>query len=465
MPIVSLVFEHLLTIAGFLLAVALLDRVLRERRRPGVALAWVLAIVLIPYVGVPLYLIIGGRKLGRRVQMKGTLYGQGPGAGVLVETCCDAEQILVSAGMPPKRCGNEVALHFNGESAFAALMELIEGAQSSIHATTFILGRDETGRAIVDALARKAAAGVEVRFLLDSLGCLRSNGRFVAPLLRAGGQVGHFLPVLPLRRKWSANLRNHRKMVIVDGTQAMVGGMNLSTTFMGPTPRPDRFLDSAVFLRGPAVADIEDVFSSDWNYATDAAPPEERGPVAHAESPGEACLQVVPSGPDVPEDTLHDALLTACMDARERIWLATPYFVPDEPMLKALTLQARAGRDVSIVVPARSNHRIADLARGPALRELLEAGASVYAYEERVVHAKVLVFDRKTAITGSPNLDMRSMYVNFEIALFHYSNQEIEEISAWLEALMSASQPMSPDSPGMFREWAEGVCLMASPLL
>jgi cardiolipin synthase len=119
---------------------------------------------------------------------------------------------------------------------------------------------------------------------LDSLGCLRSNGRFVAPLLRAGGQVGHFLPVLPLRRKWSANLRNHRKMVIVDGTQAMVGGMNLSTTFMGPTPRPDRFLDSAVFLRGPAVADIEDVFASDWNYATDAAPPEERGPVAHAES-------------------------------------------------------------------------------------------------------------------------------------------------------------------------------------
>lgn len=452
-----------MTIAGFLLAVALIAQVLREHRRPGGALAWVLAIVLIPYVGVPLYLLIGGRKLGRRIRLKSALYGQGAEVETPLHAMSDPERILTMAGMPPTRSHNHASLHFNGETAFADLMALIEGARQSIHATTFILGRDETGRAIVEALARKAAAGVEVKLLLDSLGCLRSGGRFVRPLRQAGGDVGYFLPVLPLRRKWSANLRNHRKIVVVDGESAMVGGMNLATSFMGPRPRSDRFIDSAVFLRGPAVADIEDVFINDWQYATEEALPEEG--IAPPGAQGEARVQVVASGPDVPEDTLHDALLTACMAARERIWLATPYFVPDEPILKALTLQARAGRDVMIVLPARSNHRIADLARGPALRELIGAGAKVYAYEMGMVHAKVLLFDDGIAITGSPNLDMRSMYVNFEIALFHYSRPEIDATAAWLEQMRDASRPLSAEPTSMIREWAEGFCLLASPLL
>lgn len=462
--ILSLIAEHLLTIAGFLLAVALITQILREHRRPGGALAWVLTIVLIPYIGVPLYLLIGGRKLGRRVQKKTALYESETGIAQPETPSCNCERILISSGVPPARAGNRITLHFNGETAFAALMELIESAQRSIHATTFILGRDETGRAIVNALARKAAAGVEVKLLLDSLGCLRSGGRFVAPIVAAGGKVGHFLPVLPLRRKWSANLRNHRKMVVVDAESAMAGGMNMATAFMGPHPRPDRFLDAAVFLKGPAAADIDAVFLQDWEYATDELMPEP-APAASYAAQGNARVHVVASGPDVPEDALHDALLTACMDARERIWVATPYFIPDEPILKALALQARAGRDVSILVPKKSNHRIPDLARGPALRELLDNGAKVFAYGKGMIHAKVLVFDNTLAIIGSPNLDMRSMYVNFEIALFHYSPPEIALTAAWFERIMCESESLFPKPVAMIREWAEGLAFLAAPLL
>lgn len=459
-----LIGEHLLTVLVFLLAVTLLARVSRGYQRPGGALAWLLAIVFVPYLGVPLYLVLSGRKLSRHMERKNALYDTGASCAWGEDVPRDTERILMAAGMPPRRAGNTVALHFSGETAFNRLIELLESAQESIHIMVFILGRDEVGRRIVDVLARKAAEGVQVRLLLDALGCLWTRRGFVQPLRNAGGRVGVFLPVFSLRRRWSANLRNHRKIVVVDGAAAMVGGMNLDGRFMGPHPDPDRFLDTGVFVRGPIVADIEDVFASDWEYATDESIRPQEAPPPR-DLVGDSVVQAVASGPDVREDVLHDALLTAMMDARERIWLVTPYFVPDEPILKVLALQARAGRDVRIVLPGKSNHRIADFARGPAVRQLVQAGARLYAYKRKMVHAKVLVFDRGLAITGSPNLDMRSMYLNFEIALFHYSDVEISQIVAWVSELAAGAAPMEPSRPGTVREWIEGLSAMAAPLL
>jgi cardiolipin synthase len=462
--VLTYIFEHLLTISGFLLAVILLTKVFRESRRPGGAIAWVLAIVLIPYVGVPLYLLIGGRKVRRMARRKSSLFTRGYGGQrEQPEPKTETERVLTSAHMAPIRRHNAVDLHFGGESAYEELMRLLESAQHSIHAMTFILGRDEVGRAIVDVLARKAAQGLEVRFLLDSLGCMWSQGHFCDPIRQAGGKVGVFMPVLPLRRKSSANLRNHRKIVVVDDESAMVGGMNMATNFMGPGSDPARFLDSAVFVRGPAVADIQAIFAGDWHYATDetflVVPPELEPP----EMAGSA-VQVVASGPDVPEDVFHDALLTSIMHAEERVWMVTPYFVPDDPIVKALTIQAKTGRDVRLIIPKRSNHLIPDVARGPYLRRLIEAGARVYAFP-RMVHAKVLLFDDNIAVTGSPNLDMRSMYLNFEIALFHYSRPEIEQTEHWIGTLIDESEQLRFETVGIVREWAENLSIIVSPLL
>ena len=476
-----LALEHLLTVAGFMLALLLAARVLTEKRQPGSTLAWLLAIGLVPYIGVPLYLLLGGRKLTRFIQMKGQLYPSSTADGQEHPVPVAAGRVVMSAGFPPPHPGNYVTLHTSGETAFNAMMQLFEAAQECIHVSTFILGRDETGKAVVEALARKAREGVEVRLLLDGLGCLFSSRGFVQPLRDASGRVGRFMPVLPLQRKWSANLRNHRKIIVVDHAVAMVGGMNLATEFMGPTPDRKRFIDASVFLCGPAVEDIEVVFFDDWDYATDellsgatpvhpVAPYCDYAPAIHAgPEPAElmqnCILQVIPSGPDVPEDTFHDALLTAIMDARQRIWLVTPYFVPDESLVKALALKARAGCDVRVLVPLRSNHPTADLARGPSLREINAAGATIHAYPGGMVHAKIMLFDDNLVITGSPNLDMRSIYLNFEIALFHYSAVDIERTEAFIHNLQRASHHIQPEMVSKGRAWAENFCRLISPLL
>ncbi len=460
------IFEYLLAIGSIFIAVIFTVHILRRSHQPGGAIAWLLAFVVLPYVAVPLYIIIGGRKLKQVSQEKNPLSDEGFGSGELpmAPPRSNMEKLLIKAGMPPTREDNIVVLHHNGETAYTVLMELIEGARKTINITTFILGRDEVGRNIVAALARKAAEGVEVRLLLDGLGCLYTSGRFVDPIRKAGGKVGHFLPVLPLRRKWSANLRNHRKIVVVDSESALVGGMNLATAYMGPYPEKTRFLDSAVFLRGAAVHDVEEVFTSDWHYATEEDIPSL--PQISRDAPrGNGLIQVMASGPDVPDDLLHDAILTALMEAKERIWVVTPYFVPDDTILKVLLLQARIGKDVRIIIPKRSNHIITDFARGPAIRKLVENGANVFAYPKNMVHAKALVFDNTVAVTGSPNLDMRSLYLNFEIALFHYSAAEIAQTANWMEELIMDAEPVDVESIGFVRECFEGMAGLLSPLL
>ena len=460
------ILEHCIAVVSFLLAFVLLTDVLRKTRQPGGTMAWALAIVLMPYVGVPCYLLFGGRKIKKLRRDKMELYGE---MGPITETPMSplglADRALRSGAMPPPREGHTVDLHFSGEDAFNTLVKLIESARETIHITTFILGRDEVGRAIIEALAKKAREGVEVRLLLDSLGSLWARGDFVKPLLDAGGSIGYFLPVLPVRRRWSANLRNHRKMVIVDNRSAMVGGMNLSTYFMGPTPNPERFLDASVFLTGPAVRDIQQIFINDWEYATNANIEAMMDNTKATTAPGNEVIQVAASGPDVPDDIMHDALVCAMMDAKKRIWIVTPYFVPDEPLLKALCMQARMGCDVRIVLPFRSNHRIPDWARRPALRRLNTAGAHIHTYAKGMIHAKLVLFDDTLAVSGSPNLDMRSMYLNFEIALFHYSPADIAEIDSWIDALKEECDDWQPTPPNLLNDWAEGLSQLVSPLL
>jgi len=463
---VHFVLEHFVAVAGFLLAFVLLTDVFRKHRQPGGTMAWALAILLIPYIGVPLYILFGGRKIKQVRKDKSELYGAraAPGAETMAPLCL-ADRALRSGALPPPRGGHAVEVQFSGEAAFRELMALLEEAQKTIHITTFILGHDEVGRAIVQLLARKAREGVSVRLLLDSLGSMWTRRSFVRPLIEAGGEVGHFLPVLPLRRRWSANLRNHRKLVVVDDCAAMVGGMNLSRLFMGPEPHPERFLDACVFLRGPAVRDIQEVFLNDWNYTTESAQELSPGDTPPAADDGDRIIQVAPSGPDVHYDTLHDALVCAIMDAGERIWIVTPYFVPDEPLLKALDLQARMGRDVRLILPRRSNHRVPDWARRPALRRLDAAGVQIYAYPAGMIHAKLMLFDKKLAVSGSPNLDMRSMYLNFEIALFHYSPQDIGDIEEWMGALTGKCVRWHPTPPTLLNDWTEGISKLVSPLL
>jgi cardiolipin synthase len=424
---------HLFSMALVLVTALLLVRLLREHRAPASTLAWGLAIALIPYLGIPLYLLLGGRKTRDMKRRKGGLYPvlgvaerEGdPGDGAAVRS-------LRSAGIPAPWTGNAVRLISDGGVAYGELVELIESARESLSVATFILGHDDVGRAIVERLARRASEGVEVRLLLDALGCLKTRGRFVEPLRRAGGQVAVFLPVFPWHRKWSANLRNHRKLAVADGCRALVGGMNLAKEYLGPAPDPARWHDAVAALEGPAVGEICRVFAADWRFATGDQLPEPHA--ASLAARGAAPMAVVASGPDAPGDSIRDALLSAVIEARRRIWLATPYFVPDPALLDVLALRARSGCDVRVVVPRRSNHVLADRVRRPALRKLVDAGASVFLFDAGMLHAKLVAVDEEVGFVGSANLDMRSLFLNYELAAVLLGSTEVAQVATCIDA-------------------------------
>ena len=334
---------------------------------------------------------------------------------------------------------------------------------------TFILGRDETGRSIIALLAKKAAAGVEVRLLLDALGCFRTSGEFVDSVRHAGGHVGIFMPVLPLRRKWSANLRNHRKVLIVDDDTAIVGGMNLANEYLGPDPDPNRWVDTGAVIQGPAARDLDRLFANDWNFATDDSlstdEPAEESPIARIQrDPQGQLVQIAASGPDTRYDAIYEAMLTALTEACERIWIVTPYFIPDETLYKVLAMQCRLGTDVRIIVPAKSNHLLADFARARFLRDLAAEGAKIHAMP-RMVHAKLMLFDRMVAAVGSANFDTRSLYLNFEVTAMLYSEPAIDEIASWMQERIAESHEPVPGPVSMARNLAETLSGLVAPLL
>ena len=234
------VFINFLPSIGFLLALVLLAHILRQRRSPSTTLSWLMAIVFVPYIGVPLYMIFGGRKISRVTEIK-QLPLQSASSSVAPEAATREPQIF-SGGFPPTR-GNKAILLTNGTQAFHRILALIRSAEHSIHITTYILGKDATGLAILEALAEKAARGVNVYLLLDALGSIPIRRKHLHGFKNAGGKVAFFMPMVRLPFRGRANLRNHRKMVLSDRTRAIVGGMNMAGNYIGPGPEEDHWLD------------------------------------------------------------------------------------------------------------------------------------------------------------------------------------------------------------------------------
>jgi cardiolipin synthase len=464
---------HLFAIAGFLLAFSLVARLMSEKRAPANTFAWLLVIVLLPYVGVPLYLLIGGRKLRRILREKSQILPALPG-GIPRSTnstvCGPVATTVVAAGGLPPVSGNRVRLLATGEDEFAALEEHIRSARNCIHITTFILSRDETGRRLVKLLAERAREGVKVRLLLDAVGCLTSRGRFVEPLRRAGGEIGRFMPVLPFTSRGSANLRNHRKVAVFDHARALMGGRNLAREYMGPDPYAKRWRDLGAAIEGPAANLLNEVFIADWCFATRQSPD-----VLHAEIPGEAVasrggseLQVVASGPDVPGDPLYEGIVAMIQEAEQSISIVTPYFIPDDVLFRSLIVKARAGRSVTLVLPARSNHRVADLARRQYLRELRRAGCRILLYTKGMLHAKAIIVDGRLGLFGSPNFDVRSLFVNFEVGVLAHSPGDMAAMTSWAAELMSEcveSKAEPVRRRKIFGNVAEDISRLLAPLL
>ncbi len=453
-----------------LLVYVLVTRIGEHRRQPSAAVAWVLVIAMLPYLGLPLFLLFGTRKFARssgpappivpreRVHAAGAAAAAGdPEAKVGPPW---ATSLLASFGMPAATGNQAIDFHAGGQQSLASLLALARDARHSLEVCTFLLGRDEVGKALIDELVRAARKGVRVRLLLDAFGSLRAPRDRLRELRRAGAEVRWFMPLLhnPLRGR--TNLRNHRKLAIADGRILWSGGRNLAAEYFIDRDGEPAWEDLTFSVRGPLAAQALALFEHDWQVAAGQIP---RLPLPlAADKPvlsgagASATAQLISSGPDHVDDTVYSLLLSGAFHARRRILAVTPYFVPDDGLLSAWCLACRRGVEVTLLVPRRSNHPLADIARERSLRHLQQAGGRVL-LDPHMTHAKAVVVDDRIALAGTVNLDARSLFLNFELMFAFYEREQIEELARWIEVRGRRAERHDAVAPGWWRDVAEGV--------
>ncbi len=436
---------HSLAIVVSILTYVLTTRAERERRPPAVAIAWVLGMLALPYVALPMYILFGRRKLPRKV----TRCLTGPSSATHW-----AESLIESFGLPgpaPAR----VRMHANGAEAASALFEVMSAAERRLDLCTYMLGDDAFGEEVTARTTACVRRGVRVRFLIDGVGAIFLPKNWFERMHAAGAETAIFSPLLARETQGPRNLRNHRKWVIADGERLWAGGRNLAAEYFCGTPGSPPWSDLSFDLHGPVAAAAANQFEIDWVAA--GGKPAARAVVpAGEDSRGRA--QFLPSGPDQAEDTVQALLIDACFHATERMLIVTPYFVPDSSLETAIRLAIRRGVIVDLCIPAKSNHRLADFVRNRSLRALATAGASIHLLRN-MNHAKAVVFDRSLALCGSPNLDSRSLLLNYESAVVFYGKVEIEWLAGWIMDLIPESDEFDHRPPGLLRDVAEGLML------
>jgi len=469
-----------LDIAGYVFAFLLIPRIILERRHPSATLAWMLGIALLPFIGIPLYFLIGVRRVRRHIRAK--IAAVAPVASSLSHRLRPEElptdvgvrcgRVLLATETPHPTKGNRVTFLRAGDEAYEAVLTLTGSARDHLHAQFFILDVDPVGRRFIQALAARAREGIRVRLLLDAVGSWRALRRTVRPLQEAGGEVAAFMPAFPLHRRWSAHLRNHRKLLIADGKKAFTGGMNIGKRYMGPRTSKEQWRDVAAVIEGPALPDLQSLFLDDWAFATGETlpsgnlfPPLSR--LAGGTSP--LCvLQIAASGPDRKTRPIYEGVFAAFTAARRRLWIETPYFIPDDGIGAALRNAALRGVDVRLIVPGTPDLWIMALAGRSYFDEMMASGVRIHLYRPTNLHSKVLVVDDDVGVIGSPNVDMRSFFLNFELGVFLYGRPQIEALADGFLKDLESSEPVDPvrfaRRPRPLRLF-EDTCRIFSPLI
>jgi len=442
----------LISIAHYLAAVLFVERILRTRRDPGGMLAWILALLLLPVLGPLLYVLIGPvpiqRKVRRRRRRRRLIEPALSQTTAGVTSPYDARREPVQSerqrdlmqlawrltGAAVTR-GNHVDITHDAERAFLNLSLAIQAAQAHIHMEYYIFADDEAGRGVRDLLAAKAREGVEVRILADAVGSWRMRRPFIRSLEQAGVQVAFFLPWGLTRRRWQVNCRNHRKLTVIDGKVGFFGSKNIADEYLGRRrQRLGPWRDTHLRAVGPCVAQLQEVFLEDWHFATGAAlPPDLYIPPPLIE--GNHLVQMVPSGPDQRPDVLYQLLYAAVSDARHSVMLLTPYFVPDQAMMLALTSAACRGVRVQVLLPSRSDHWLLLWAARSVYHELMETGVEIYEYPGGMLHSKEVIVDGRWAMVGSANMDVRSFAINFELSSLLYDETLARQLQREFAAL------------------------------
>jgi cardiolipin synthase len=481
-------WDAVLTIAlpagGYLLAFLLIPRIVMSQREAGATLAWILFIAFVPYLGAALYFLVGRTRIWRRRRRRAryrtafrrSLDGRGGAAArcgalslppELRPPASDIARVAACVEGSPLLPGNRVDVLVDAGPAYESMEGAIRGARDHVHLMSYIFRDDDAGRRFLVALADKAREGVQVRLLVDGVGSHRLSSAALEPLRDAGGRCAEFMPVLPLRPHWRPNLRNHRKILVVDGRVGFTGGLNIGDEYRGRKRRYAPWRDTHVRIEGPAVLRLQEIFAEDWLFATDEDLVDERyyvdaGPYA------QELVQIVASGPDQDYGTIHSIFFTAISQARRRIRITTPYFVPDPAVLLALKSAAWRGVDVRVLLPGKSDLKLVQTAGRSFYRELLEAGVLLFEHRPGVLHAKTMVVDGAWSTVGSANMDIRSFRLNFEANVLVFGEAFAAQMETIFQADTERAKAVTLESvrrKPRARRFAEAVCRVLSPVL
>ena len=441
-----------------------------QKREPAATLSWLVSLAALPYIGFAVYYLLGPQKItrhrARRLRHRASLAREPEGPGddsVELRTLAHA-----TTGLAPTTA-RDVRLLVDGGSKYPALLEAIAAARDHVHLEYYIYNPDHCGTALRDALVERARAGVKVRLLLDAMGSKQAKPRFFAPLVEAGGELAWFHPAQPWtlwKRPW-VNLRAHRKIVVIDGSVGFLGGINI-TDEEDERLREDAYRDLHLRVEGDVVRALQEVFVEDWAYATEtrdfvgdvvrAMPPAQPGPIR---------AQLLSSGPDSPWESIHRLHVGAIHSAGKRVWLATPYFVPGEAAMMALTSAALGGLDVRLLVPKMSDSRLVTYCVRSYFDDLLAAGVKVYEYGPRMLHTKAMLVDDHLAIIGTANFDHRSFRLNFEASLLFDDAGVAADLAQVIEREFASAPRVRNDRarPLLGARLPEALARLMAPLL
>lgn len=470
------------SILEWTIRIVMVPVVLRRRFAPVTSLAWLSIIFFLPAVGLVLYLLVGVSYLGRRrARWHRAVVGAARRPDRMAEMRSFSfrpevlpaqENMIVQAERisgNPIVGGNSVELIHEADDVAARIAADIDAATDHVHLLYYIFWPDKNGKVVAEALQRAAKRGVTCRLLADSSGSRPLFRNVMLQDLRSAGvKVQAALPVTPWRRKLARlDLRNHRKIAIIDGRTGYTGSHNVVVEDYGSSRRAGRWVDLTGRFQGPVVAQLQMVFLDDWAYETgDYLQEQSLFPPLRATA--QVAAQVVPTGPNHEAETFRRVLVAALNAAHRKIIITTPYLVPDEPTTLALAMAADRGVQVIVVVPERSDHPLVEAAARWYFEQLLDAGVEIHHYCDGMLHAKTITVDDAFALLGSANIDIRSFYLNFELSVLLYGQEITARLRASQERYLKSCTQLSLETwrqrPALSK-YVESAAALFSPLL
>nr|WP_275984126.1 cardiolipin synthase [Paenibacillus hamazuiensis] len=449
----------MITVSNLFLAATV---IFLERRNVGTTWAWLMILLFLPGLGFILYLMVGQNLSKRKIYRVPQAQLEHMASLIEIQKEDFKERRIafndpsvseyrdfiymnLTGGHSFFTQDNRVVIYTEGGPKFDALLQRIEEAQDHIHLMYYIVRDDLIGTRVMDLLTRKAKEGVEVRFLYDDIGSAGIPRRYFQEFKEAGGMVAAFFPSRIPYVNFRLNYRNHRKLAIIDGKYGFIGGFNIGDEYLGLDPRFGEWRDTHLQIHGSAVFQMQVQFILDWNLASERKLKTTARYFVQERHEGSEGVQVLSSGPNNDREQIKNAYIKLIHSAKEKLYLQTPYFVPDESVLTALKLAALSGVDVRLMLPGKPDSLVVYWASYSYLGDLLRAGARCFFYEKGFLHAKTIVADGKVGSVGTANIDIRSFKLNFEVNAFIYGGATATQLTDIFERDMAYCTELTLD--------------------